>query len=437
MTQPTTPTQPTQPTQPTKPEIMELIDELTIREQLDVHALRAEFPVLERQVHGKPLVYLDNAATAQRPLKVIEAMDRCYREYNANVHRGVHQLSAEASEAFEESRRDVARLLNAPSDREVIFTRGTTEAINLVANSFLLPRLKADDEILISHMEHHSNIVPWQLLCEQTGAKLKIIPINDKGELLIDTLDDLITERTRMLGLVHVSNALGTVNPVREVCEIARRHGVPVLVDGAQATPHERVDVQALGCDFYAMSAHKMYGPTGIGALWGREELLEAMPPWQGGGEMILKVSFEETVYNELPHKFEAGTPNIAGAIGLGAAVRFLEDTGLEAIAHHEKKLLDYATEKMQQVEGLTIIGQAEHKGPVIAFTLDGVHPNDIGTIIDHHGVAIRTGHHCAMPVMQFFDVPATARVSFAAYNLRTEIDVFLEALEKARQMLA
>jgi len=416
---------------------MELIDELTIREQLDVHALRAEFPVLERQVHGKPLVYLDNAATAQRPLKVIEAMDRFYREYNANVHRGVHQLSVEASEAFEESRRDVARLLNAPSEREVVFTRGTTEAINLVANSFLRPRLKADDEILISHMEHHSNIVPWQLLCEQTGAKLKIIPINDRGELLIDALDGLINERTKMLGLVHVSNALGTVNPVREVCEIARRHGVPVLVDGAQATPHEKVDVQALGCDFYAISAHKMYGPTGIGALWGREELLEAMPPWQGGGEMILKVSFEETVYNELPHKFEAGTPNISGAIGLGAAVRFLEDTGLDAIAHHEKKLLDYATEKMQQVEGLTIIGQAEHKGPVIAFTLDGVHPNDIGTIIDHHGVAIRTGHHCAMPVMQFFDVPATARVSFAAYNLRTEIDVFLEALEKARQMLA
>jgi cysteine desulfurase/selenocysteine lyase len=415
---------------------MELIDELTIREQLDVHALRAEFPVLERQVHGKPLVYLDNAATAQRPLKVIDAVDRFYREYNANVHRGVHQLSAEASEAFEQSRRDVARLLNAPSEREVIFTRGTTEAINLVANSFLRPRLKAGDEILISHMEHHSNIVPWQLLCEQTGARLKIIPINEKGELLIDALDELITERTKMLGLVHVSNALGTVNPVREVCEIARRHDVPVLIDGAQATPHEKVDVQALGCDFYAMSAHKMYGPTGIGALWGREELLEAMPPWQGGGEMILKVSFEETVYNELPHKFEAGTPNIAGAIGLGAAVKFLEDTGLEAIAHHEKKLLDYATEKMQQVEGLTIIGQAEHKGPVIAFTLDGVHPNDIGTIIDHHGVAIRTGHHCAMPVMQFFDVPATARVSFAAYNLRTEIDVFLDALEKARTML-
>jgi len=415
---------------------MELIDELTIREQLDVHALRAEFPVLERQVHGKPLVYLDNAATAQRPLRVIDAMDRFYREYNANVHRGVHQLSAEASEGFEQSRRDVARLLNAPSEREVIFTRGTTEAINLVASSFLRPRLSEGDEILISHMEHHSNIVPWQLLCEQTGAKLKVIPINDKGELLIDALEDLINERTKMLGLVHVSNALGTVNPVREVCEIAHRHDVPVLIDGAQATPHEKVDVQALDCDFYAMSAHKMYGPTGIGALWGREELLEAMPPWQGGGEMILRVSFDETTYNELPHKFEAGTPNISGAIGLGAAVKFLEDTGLDAIAHHEKKLLDYATEQMQQVEGLTIIGQAEHKGPVIAFTLDGVHPNDIGTIIDHHGVAIRTGHHCAMPVMQFFDVPATARVSFAAYNLRSEIDVFLKALAQARTML-
>jgi len=415
---------------------MELIDELTIREQLDVHALRAQFPVLERQVHGKPLVYLDNAATAQRPLAVIEAMDRFYREYNANVHRGVHQLSVEASEAFEESRRDVARLLNANSDCEIVFTRGTTEAINLVANSYLRPRLKAGDEILISHMEHHSNIVPWQMLCEQTGAVLKVIPINRRGELELDALEDLISERTKLVGLVHVSNALGTVNPVREVCAIAKRHGVPVLVDGAQATPHEQVDVQALGCDFYAMSAHKMYGPTGIGALWGREELLEAMPPWQGGGEMILKVSFEETVYNELPHKFEAGTPNISGAIGLGAAVKFLEDTGLEAIAHHEQKLLDYATERMLEVDGLTIIGQAEKKGPVIAFTLDGVHPNDIGTIIDHHGVAIRTGHHCAMPVMQFFDVPATARVSFAAYNLRTEVDVFLQALEKARDML-
>ena len=415
---------------------MELVEEITIRDQLDVLRLREQFPVLARQVHGKPLVYLDNAATAQRPLAVIEAMDDFYRRYNANVHRGVHQLSVEASEAFEQSRQAVARLINAPSEREVIFTRGTTEAINLVANSFLRPTIQAGDEILISHMEHHSNIVPWQLLCEQTGAALKIMPINQRGELLLDQVEELISERTKLIGIVHVSNALGTVNPVAELCRIARRHDVPVLVDGAQATPHEVVDVQALGCDFYAMSAHKMYGPTGIGALWGKEALLEKMPPWQGGGEMILKVSFDETTFNELPHKFEAGTPNISGAIGLGAAVQFLEDTGLERIARHEQKLLDYATEQMNQVEGLSIIGQAAQKGPVIAFTLDGIHPNDIGTIIDHYGVAIRTGHHCAMPVMQFFDVPATARVSFAAYNLRAEIDVFLEALKKARKML-
>jgi cysteine desulfurase/selenocysteine lyase len=407
-----------------------------IRQQLDVYRLRGEFPVLEREVHGKPLVYLDNAATVQRPLCVIESMNDFYRRYNANVHRGVHQLSVEASEAFEQSRLDVARFLNAPSEREIIFTRGTTEAINLVANSYLRPRVKAGDEILISHMEHHSNIVPWQLLCEQTGAVLKVAPINQRGELLLDEFESLISERTKLIGIVHVSNALGTVNPVAEICTLAKKRGVPVLVDGAQATPHGVVDVQALGCDFYAFSAHKMYGPTGIGALWGREALLEAMPPWQGGGEMILKVSFEGTTFNQVPHKFEAGTPNIAGAIGLAAAIRFLEDTGVEAIANHEQKLLDYATEKMNQVDGLTIIGQAANKGPVVSFTLDGVHPNDLGTIIDHHGVAVRTGHHCAMPVMQFFNVPATARVSFAAYNLRTEIDVFLDALEKARRML-
>lgn len=407
-----------------------------VKEQLDVYRLRGEFPVLERTVHGKPLVYLDNAATVQRPVKVIEAMDDFYRRYNANVHRGVHQLSVEASEAFEQSRRDVARLLNAASEREVIFTRGTTEAINLVASSFLRPTIQPGDEILISHMEHHANIVPWQLLCEQTGAKLKVMPINRRGELMLDAVEALINERTRLIGIVHVSNALGTINPVAELCALARRFDVPVLVDGAQATPHEHIDVQALGCDFYAFSAHKMYGPTGIGALWGKESLLEAMPPWQGGGEMILKVSFDRTTFNELPHKFEAGTPNIAGAIGLGAAVNWLEEVGVERIAAHEAKLLAFATERMNDVEGLTIIGQAANKGPVISFTLDGVHPNDLGTIIDHHGVAIRTGHHCAMPVMQFFDVSATARVSFAAYNLRTEIEVFLEALEKARAML-
>jgi cysteine desulfurase / selenocysteine lyase len=413
------------------------IVESKVRQQLNVHTLREQFPVLSREVHGKPLVYLDNAATAQRPLKVIEAMDGFYRRYNANVHRGVHQLSVEASEKFEQSRSAVARLLNAASDREIVFTRGTTEAINLVANSYVRPKLQPGDEILITHMEHHSNIVPWQMLCEQTGAVLKVAPINQRGELILDAFEELISERTRIIGVVHVSNALGTVNPVAEICALAKKHGVPVLVDGAQATPHEQVDVQALGCDFYCISAHKMYGPTGIGALWAREELLEDMPPWQGGGEMIQRVSFSGTTYNEIPHKFEAGTPNISGAIGFGAAVEFIEEIGIERIADHEMRLLDHATQAMSKVDGLTIIGQAENKGPVVSFTLEGAHPNDIGTIIDHHGVAIRTGHHCAMPVMEFFEVPATARVSFAVYNLHSEIDVFLDALEKARAMLA
>ncbi len=400
-------------------------------------ALREQFPVLERQVHGRPLVYFDNAATAQRPLKVIAAMDDFYRRYNANVHRGVHQLSVEASEAFEAARESVRRLLNARSIREMIFTRGTTEAINLVAQAYLRPRLKPGDEILVSHMEHHANIVPWQLLCGQTGAKLRVVPINERGELRLDELEARINERTRLIGLVHVSNALGTVNPVAEVCRIARQRDVPVLIDGAQATPHMAVDVQALGCDFYCISAHKMYGPTGIGALWARESILEDMPPWQGGGEMINRVSFDETSFNDLPHRFEAGTPNISGAIGFGKAVEFIEETGVEAMAAYEQQLLDYATEQMQAIKGLTIVGQAADKGPVISFTLEGAHPNDIGTIVDRFGVAIRTGHHCAMPVMQFFGVPATARVSFAPYNLRSEIDVFIAALGKAREMLA
>lgn len=411
--------------------------ESKVSDQLDVYRLRDQFPVLSREVHGKPLVYLDNAATAQRPLQVIEAVEGFYRRYNANVHRGVHQLSVEASEAFEGARESVRQLLNAGSTREVVFTRGTTESINLVAQAYLRPKLAEGDEILITHMEHHSNIVPWQLLCEQTGAVLKVAPINDRGELRLDELAAMINERTKLIGIVHVSNALGTVNPVAEVCRLARRHDVPVLVDGAQATPHMAVDVQALDCDFYCISAHKMYGPTGIGALWARESILEAMPPWQGGGEMIERVSFEGTTFKELPHKFEAGTPNIAGAIGFGAAAEFVMATGTEAIAWQEARLLDYATERMREVDGLTIIGEAEHKGPVVSFTLEGAHPNDIGTIVDHYGVAIRTGHHCAMPVMQFFEVPATARVSFAPYNLRHEIDVFLEALDKARRMLA
>ena len=403
----------------------------------DAGALREQFPVLSRTVHDKPLVYFDNAATAQRPLRVIEAMDAYYRHYNANVHRGVHQLSVEASEAFENAREAVRALLNAASTREIVYTRGTTEAINLVAQSYLRPRLEPGDEILITHMEHHANIVPWQLLCRQTGAVLKVAPINRRGELLVDELEAMISERTRLIGMVHVSNALGTINPVEKVCRLAKSHDVPVLVDGAQATPHMAVDVQALGCDFYCISAHKMYGPTGIGALWAKEAVLDDMPPWQGGGEMINRVSFDQTTFNDLPHKFEAGTPNISGAIGFGEAARFIAGADLEAMARHEQALLDYATEKMQAIDGLTIIGTARHKGPVISFTFDNAHPNDIGTIVDHYGVAIRTGHHCAMPVMQFFDVPATARASFAPYNLKSEVDVFIDALERARSMLA
>ncbi len=404
---------------------------------LDVEAVRAEFPILSRTVHGKPLVYLDSAASAQRPQGVIDATSRFYSEYNANVHRGVHQLSVEASEAFERARQQVRDGLNAASEREIVFTRGATEAINLVAQAWARPRLQPGDEIIVSTMEHHSNIVPWQLVCEQTGAVLRPAPINQRGELLVDELEAMISDRTRLIGLVHVSNALGTVNPVERVCATARERGIVTVIDGCQALPHTAVDVQALGCDFYAFSAHKMYGPTGIGALYGREALLEAMPPWQGGGEMILQVSFEETTYNELPHKFEAGTPNIAGAIGMGAAFDFLDRIGIDAIAGHEQDLLTYATERMQAIDGLRILGTADRKGPVISFVVDGAHANDIGTIVDHFGVALRTGHHCAMPVMQFFDVPATARVSFGCYTTRAEIDTFLDALHHARSMLA
>lgn len=403
---------------------------------LDVEAIRREFPILNRRVHDKPLVYLDNAATCQRPRQVIEAVDRFYRHYNANVHRGVHQLSVEASEAFEAARSGLARFLNAPSEREVVFTRGVTEAVNLVANSFVRPTLKPGDEILITHMEHHANIVPWQMLCEQTGANLKVIPMDASGELLVEQIPELINERTKLVGVVHVSNALGTVNPVADICRLAKAQGVPVLVDGAQATPHVDVDVQALDCDFYCVSGHKMYGPTGIGALWARASHLEAMPPWQGGGEMIQHVTFEKTTFNDIPHKFEAGTPHIAGAIGLKAAIDFLDEWGLDKIAEHEQHLLAYTTKRLSAFEGLKIIGQAPSKGPVVSFVMAGAHANDIGTIVDHFGVALRTGHHCAMPAMQFFDVPATARVSFAAHNTTDEVDVFLEALTRAQVML-
>jgi cysteine desulfurase/selenocysteine lyase len=403
--------------------------------RFDVERVRKDFPILARTVHGKPLVYLDTAASAQRPLAVIEATDRFYRQHNANVHRGVHTLSQEATELYEVARTKLARHLNAASEREIIFTRGTTESINLVAQSFLRPRLQPGDEILVTHMEHHSNIVPWQILCEQTGAVLKVAPINRRGELQVDALAALLSERVKLLGIVHISNALGTVNPVAEVCRLAKGFDIPVLIDGAQAMPHAAVDVRALGCDFYCLSGHKMYGPTGIGALWAREATLDAMPPWQGGGEMIERVTFEKTTWNHLPAKFEAGTPNIAGGVGLGAALEYLESLGMEAIATHETAVLAYATTKLEAIEDLTIIGTARAKACVISFTLGNIHPHDLGTIIDHYGIALRTGHHCAMPVMQFFGVPATARVSFGLYNTVEEVDVLADALHKARAM--
>jgi cysteine desulfurase / selenocysteine lyase len=408
---------------------------MTDVKNFDVERVRQDFPILSRTVHGKPLVYLDTAASAQRPLAVIEATDRFYREHNANVHRGVHTLSQEATDLYEGARRRLATRINAASEREVIFTRGTTESINLVAQSYLRPRLAPGDEILITHMEHHSNIVPWQMLCEQTGAVLKVAPIDQRGELRLDALEALLSERVKLLGIVHVSNALGTINPVAQVCRLARGFGIPVLVDGAQAMPHLTVDVQALGCDFYCLSGHKMYGPTGIGALWARETTLDAMPPWQGGGEMISRVTFEKTTWNELPSKFEAGTPNIAGGVGLGAAIDYLDGLGMEAVAAHERSVLAYATERLGGIEGLRIIGTARDKAGAISFTLGDIHPHDLGTIIDHYGVALRTGHHCTMPVMQFFDVPATARASFGLYNTLEEVDVLVDALERTRAM--
>ena len=404
---------------------------------LDIGKVRADFPVLQRSVHGKPLVYFDTAASAQRPLKVIEAVDDFYRNHNANIHRGVHTLSQEATDLYEQARIKTAKFINAPSDQEIIFTRGTTESINLVAHSFVRPRLKQGDEILISWMEHHSNIVPWQMLCEETGAVLKVVPINQNGELEMDALAEMLTERVKLLAVVHISNALGTINPVAEICEMAKQHGIPVLVDGAQAMPHQAVDVQALGCDFYCFSGHKMYGPTGIGALWGRYQHLQAMTPYQGGGEMIRHVTFEKSTFNDAPGKFEAGTPNIAGAIGLGAAVDYLQSLGMDNVATWEAQLLAYGTEKLTQIEGFRMIGTAAKKAGVMSFVLGDIHANDVGTIIDLHGVAIRTGHHCAMPVVQFFGLPATARASLGVYNTFEEIDTLADSLEKTIEMFA
>jgi len=409
----------------------------TVMDTLDVEKVRADFPILQRTVHGKPLVYFDTAASAQRPLAVIGAIDDFYRHHNANIHRGVHLLSQEATDDYEQARIKIAGFINAASEQECIFTRGATESINLVAHSFVRPRLKAGDEILISFMEHHSNIVPWQLLCEETGAVLKVIPMNQRGELNMDALADMLNERVKLLGIVQVSNALGTINPVAEICALAKHHGIPVLVDGAQAVPHMAVDVQALGCDFYCFSGHKMYGPTGIGVLWGRYEHLQAMRPYQGGGEMIRHVTFEKSEFNDAPGKFEAGTPNIAGAIGLGAAVDYLQSLGMGNIAAWEARLLAYGTEKLSQVDGFRMIGTAANKAGVMSFVLGDIHANDVGTLVDLHGVAIRTGHHCAMPVVQYFGLPATARASLGVYNTFAEIDVLADALEKTSGMFA
>jgi cysteine desulfurase/selenocysteine lyase len=401
------------------------------RTVLDVARIREDFPILKQQVHGKPLVYFDNAATSQKPQVVIDTLNRYYAEENANIHRGIHFLSELATAEYEESRGKVKRFLNASESREIVFVRGTTEGINLVAQSYGRRFFKEGDEVVISAMEHHSNIVPWQMLCEQVGARLRVIPMNHDGELLLDEYERLLGARTKLVSVAHVSNALGTINPIGRIIELAHRRNIPVLVDGAQAAPHMKVDVQELDCDFYAFSGHKLFGPTGIGILYGKARHLEAMPPYQGGGDMISLVTFEKTHYNIIPYKFEAGTPHIAGVIGLGAAIDYVSGIGLDAVAAYEGEVLAYATAQLSTIKGLRIIGRAKEKASVLSFVLEGVHPHDIGTVLDREGVAIRAGHHCAMPVMQRFGVPATARASFAFYNTREEVDVLVRAVRK------
>jgi cysteine desulfurase / selenocysteine lyase len=396
---------------------------------------RDDFPILRRRVNGKPLVYLDNAATTQKPQVVIDAESCYYTHDNANVHRGVHSLSQRATDAYEAARARIQRFINAAAAEEIVFVRGATEAINLVAQSYARPRLNPGDEIIISAMEHHSNIVPWQLVGQQTGAVLKVVPINDAGELQLDAFRNLLGPRTRLVAMTHLSNALGSIVPVEAVIALAHDRGVPVLVDGAQAISHLPVDVRALGCDFYVFSGHKIFGPTGIGVLYGRAELLDAMPPYQGGGDMISSVTFEKTEYNDLPYKFEAGTPNIAGAIGLGAAVDYVSAIGMQAIAAHEQDLLTHATQAVSGIPGLRIIGTARRKASILSFALDGMHPHDVGTILDCQGVAIRAGHHCAMPVMQRYGIGGTARASFALYNTREEVDALVAGIRKAQEM--
>ena len=394
-------------------------------------SLKADFPTLKQKINGNELVYLDNAATTQKPEKVIKALESYYRSINSNIHRGVHTLSIRATKAYEEARSKVAAFINAENREEIIFVRGATEAINLVANSYVRPILKEGDQIMISQMEHHANIVPWQIICKQKKAELKIIPMNEKGELLIEEIEGMISEKTKFISINHVSNSLGTVNQIEEVIKIAHGNNIRIMIDGAQAVQHLSVDLMKLNADFYCFSGHKVYAPTGIGVLYGKKELLEKMPPYQGGGDMIKSVTFEKTVYNDIPNRFEAGTPNIAGVIGLGAAIDYLVSIGIENIAEHEKELLDYATQEIRKIEGVRIIGNAIEKASVLSFVIEGIHPHDIGTIMDKQGVAIRTGHHCTQPTMDFYGVPATARASFAIYNTRKDVDMLINSVKK------
>lgn len=399
--------------------------------------MRKDFPILERSVHGKPLAYLDNAATSQKPRAVLDAVTSYYARYNSNIHRGVHLLSEEATTAYEAAREKVCGFVNAAAADEIVFVRGTTEAINLVAQSYVRPRVTEGDEILITHMEHHSNIVPWQLVRDKTGAVLKVAPVNDRGELELEAFENLLGPRTRFVAIAHVSNALGTINPVKELVRMAHAQGVPVLLDGAQAVPHLQVDVQDLGCDFYAFSGHKMYGPLGIGVLYGRAERLEEMEPYQGGGEMILAVTFEHTIYNRVPHKFEAGTPDIAGAIGLGAAVDYLTDLGLDAVKAYEEELLEYGTRALCEIPDLRLIGTARSRASVLSFALGEIHAHDVGTVLDQEGIAVRSGHHCAQPLMERFGVTGTARASFGVYNTREEVDRLVAGLQRVREIFS
>jgi len=401
----------------------------------DVLRIRQDFPILKRKIRGKSLVYLDNAASSQKPKAVIDAITRLYSEDYANVHRGVHELSQRSTEAYEGARLKVRRFINAGSEREIIFVRGATEAVNLVAQTYGRVQVRAGDEVLITTMEHHSNIVPWQILCEEKGAHLRVAPINDRGELILDELEKLLGPKTRLLALAHVSNALGTINPVREIIRMAHQRDVPVLLDGAQAVPHMAIDVRELDVDFYAFSSHKMFGPSGVGVLYGKEALLEAMPPYQSGGDMISSVSFEKTTYNRLPYKFEAGTPNIADVVGLGAAIDYLDRIGMEAITAYEHELLDYGTQALSEIPGLELVGTAREKAAVLSFTLEGVHPHDVGTILDQDGIAVRTGHHCAQPVMDRFGIPATARASLAFYNTKAELDLLVAGIHKVTEV--